>query len=105
MMLAIISQAISTSTGMIPESKGWEVFDIGIAAMSDTISVTTSSLGCKSLICRLPISLMASITNAYKSRVLIIEIIILSPLIMFAINVIIFKYRNNLTFFAKPKYW
>lgn len=94
-ILAIISQAIRTSTGIMPESNGCEVFDIGIAAMSDTIKVTTSSLGCISLICLLPISRIARITNAYKSRVLIIEIIILSPLLMFAINVIIYKFRNN----------
>lgn len=79
----------------MPESNGCEVFDIGIAAISDTIRVTTSSLGCISLICLLPISRIARITNAYKSRVLIIEIIILSPLLMFAINVIIYKFRNN----------
>ena len=81
--------------GNYARSNGCEVFDIGIAAISDTIRVTTSSLGCISLICLLPISRIARITNAYKSRVLIIEIIILSPLLMFAINVIICKIRNN----------
>lgn len=90
------------STGIMPESNGCEVFDIGIAAISDTIRVTTSSLGCISLICLLPISRIARITNAYKSRVLIIEIIILSPLLMFAINVIIYKFRNNRDNFVKP---
>ena len=59
--LAAISRATSTSTGITPLSRGCEVFCIGSEAMSLITSVTTSSLGCISLIWRLPISLIAVI--------------------------------------------
>lgn len=57
---------------------------MGKEAMFDIISVATSSLGCISLICLLPIILMAKITNTYNIIVLIIEINIISPRISFA---------------------
>ena len=72
--LTVTSIVTRIITGTMPLSSGWEVFCMGREAMSETTSVTTSSLGCISLICRLPISLMATIMKAYRISVRITDI-------------------------------
>ena len=57
----IISQTIRIRIGTIPLKRLCSVFCIGIAAISEIRSVTTSSLVCNSPICRFPIILIARI--------------------------------------------
>ena len=52
--------------GMSPLKSGWPLSCIGITARSEMSSVTTNSLVCSWLICRLPITRTAKIIVKYK---------------------------------------
>ena len=58
---ARISQTIKIPIGKSPLTSGWPLSCMGMAAISEINSVTTSSLVCNSLICRFPIKRTAII--------------------------------------------
>ena len=57
------SSATSTTMGIRPLSSGMPLSCMGTAARSEMSSVTTSSTGCSSPSCRLPMIRMAAIMN------------------------------------------
>ena len=81
--LTVSSSETSTNTGTTPLKSGCAVFCMGSEAISEIIMVTTSSLGCMSLIWRFPIRRMARMTKTYKMTVRITAINIASPLLPF----------------------
>ena len=75
-----ISSTTRTKMEQIPFKMGWLLSCKGMAAISEITNVTTSSFGCISPICRLPISLMPKVSIIYNISVLIIMEIIKSPI-------------------------
>ena len=74
------SSPTSTRIGSTPFSSGRPFSCIGTEARSDSSSVTTSSDGCSSPICRLPISRIATISRKYRITVRMTEMhIFLAP--------------------------
>ena len=93
-----ISLITSTVIGTSPLNSGFDVFSSAIDAMSDKSIVTTSSLVCRSLICRLPINRTEASITRYKSAVLIIAINIFITMFILC-GLYLFIHLSQYTFF------
>ena len=88
----ITSATIKVSTGIIPVKSGISIACIGTDAKSEIIIATTSSDGCNSPSCLLPIIRIAAITIPYKIKVLTTSISIFH-LRHFLLCIILFKHN------------